>query len=43
MAPEGDVKLRIETERVTHWKSKGAQLSDTVQRLVKQFGAQKAA
>lgn len=37
-APEGRESLRIELERLTHWQSKGAQLSGTVSRLVKQFG-----
>jgi small subunit ribosomal protein S16 len=37
VAPEGDVKLRIDMGRVTHWEQRGAQLSDTVRRLVKQF------
>lgn len=36
--------LRVQLDRITHWQSQGAQLSDTVTRLVKQFGAkQKAA
>jgi small subunit ribosomal protein S16 len=39
-APEGRERLRIDNERLTHWKSKGAQPSDTVARLVKQFGEQ---
>ena len=38
-APEGRESLRIEMERVTHWTGRGAQLSDTVARLVKQLGA----
>lgn len=37
-APAGRESLRIEMERLTHWQSKGAQLSSTVSRLVKQFG-----
>ena len=37
-APEGQERLRINRERLTYWKSKGAQLSDTVARLVKQAG-----
>ena len=39
-APEGKERLRIDNARLTHWKSKGAQPSDTVARLVKQFGEQ---
>ncbi|SDH23089.1 30S ribosomal protein S16 [Nitrosomonas sp. Nm132] len=32
--------LRIQMDRLAHWQSKGAQLSNTVTRLVKQFGTQ---
>lgn len=43
-APEGREALRVNMERVTHWSGKGAKLSPTVTRLVKQFGkSQKAA
>ena len=42
-APEGQETLRIDRERLTYWQTKGALLSDTAARLVKQFGAQKAA
>ena len=42
-APEGRERLRINQERLAHWRGKGAQLSDTVARLVKQLGEQKAA
>ncbi|HZQ73723.1 MAG TPA: 30S ribosomal protein S16 [Burkholderiales bacterium] len=41
-APEGRESLRVNLERVKHWRGKGAQLSPTVSRLVKQF-AKKAA
>ena len=41
-APEGQERLRIDNARLTHWKSKGAQLSYTVARLVKQLGEPKA-
>ena len=41
-APEGREALRVNMERVTHWSGKGAQLSPTVTRLVRQF-AKKAA
>lgn len=40
-APEGQESFRVEAERLAYWQSKGAQLSDTAARLVKQF--QKAA
>lgn len=42
-APEGRERLRINRERLDFWKGKGALLSDTVTRLVKQVGEQKAA
>jgi small subunit ribosomal protein S16 len=42
-APEGRERLRINQERLAFWKGKGALLSDTVARLVKQAGTQKAA
>jgi small subunit ribosomal protein S16 len=38
VASSGDVKLRIDLARLSFWESKGAQPSDTVKRLVKQFG-----
>ena len=41
-APEGRERLRIDQERLAHWRSKGARLSDTAARLVKQFGEQQA-
>ena len=40
--PQGRESLRVNLERVKHWQGKGAQLSDTAKRLVKQF-AKKAA
>ena len=42
-APEGQEKFRIEAARLSYWQGKGAQLSDTAARLVKQFGAKPAA
>ncbi|MDD3884507.1 MAG: 30S ribosomal protein S16 [Gallionella sp.] len=39
VATEGQESLRLQMERVSHWQSKGAQMSDTVARLVKQAGA----
>ena len=42
-APEGTERLRINRERIAFWQGKGALLSDTVTRLVKQAGEQKAA
>ena len=43
-AAEGEEALRVQLDRVTYWQTQGAQLSDTVTRLVKDFGAkQKAA
>jgi len=43
LAPEGQETLRLEMERVGHWQSKGAQLSDTVAKLVKRAGTSAAA
>jgi small subunit ribosomal protein S16 len=43
VAPEGRERLRVDSARLAHWKGKGARLSSTVARLVKQLGAQKAA
>ncbi|MGH8705370.1 MAG: 30S ribosomal protein S16 [Burkholderiales bacterium] len=42
-APEGREALRVNVERVKHWKGKGARLSPTVLRLVKRFGKGKQA
>ena len=41
-APEGRESLRVNVERVKHWRGKGAKLSPTVVRLVKQFGKKAA-
>jgi len=41
-APQGRESLRVDTERLKHWQGKGAQLSPTVKRLVKQFGKKAA-
>ncbi len=42
VAPEGRERLRVNRERLAYWKGRGAQLSDTVARLVKQRGEPKA-
>lgn len=42
-APAGRETLRVNRERLAHWQSKGAILSNTVERLVKQAGEAKAA
>lgn len=42
-AAEGTEGLRIELDRLEHWKSVGAQPSPTVMRLVKQHAKQTAA
>jgi small subunit ribosomal protein S16 len=39
LATEGVDGLRIQLDRVAHWKDRGAQLSETVGRLVKRVGA----
>ncbi len=36
-APEGRESLRFDLARLQHWQGQGAQVSDTVARLVKQF------
>jgi len=41
-APAGRETLRVNVERLKHWQGKGAQLSPTVKRLVKQFGKKAA-
>jgi len=38
-APQGRESLRIAMDRLSHWQGQGAQVSDTVSRLVKQFAA----
>ncbi|AVS89185.1 30S ribosomal protein S16 [Paracidovorax avenae] len=35
-AKEGEEGLRIALDRLTYWKGVGAQVSDTVERLIKQ-------
>jgi small subunit ribosomal protein S16 len=35
-APQGRESLRFDMERVTHWRGKGAKVSDTVARLLRQ-------
>ncbi|MBV2181217.1 30S ribosomal protein S16 [Castellaniella sp. MT123] len=43
VAGEGQENLRIALDRVQHWVSNGAQLSETVDRLVKEYSAKVAA
>jgi small subunit ribosomal protein S16 len=43
VAASGQEGLRLEMERLSYWQSKGAQLSDTVARLVKQHAGAVAA
>jgi small subunit ribosomal protein S16 len=40
VAAEGELRFRIAADRLKHWSGVGAQLSPTVARLVKQFGAE---
>jgi small subunit ribosomal protein S16 len=42
-APQGVEGLRIDVDRVNFWQGKGAQLSDTAARLVKQLGGKQSA
>jgi small subunit ribosomal protein S16 len=39
IAAEGEQGLRLSLERIEYWRSHGAQVSPTVQRLIKQFSA----
>lgn len=41
-APDGREALRVDMERLDYWRGKGAKLSDTAARLVKQFGSKAA-
>ncbi|UJP06100.1 MAG: 30S ribosomal protein S16 [Nitrosomonas sp.] len=36
-AAGGEETLRVQLERIAYWQSKGAQLSSTVNRLIKQY------
>ena len=38
-AVEGEEALRIQLDRINYWRSQGAQLSETVTKLVRRFGA----
>lgn len=42
-ATEKEQGLRVDLQRIEYWTGKGAQLSPTVSRLVKQFSAKAAA
>jgi small subunit ribosomal protein S16 len=42
-AAAGEERLRVDMERLAFWQGKGAKVSDTVARLVKQAGAGKTA
>ncbi|MFA7438027.1 30S ribosomal protein S16 [Castellaniella sp.] len=42
VAAEGQENLRIALDRIQYWVGHGAQLSDTVARLVKQYSAKVA-
>jgi len=41
-APAGRESLRISLDRIQHWQGRGAKISDTVARLVRQFSASQA-
>ena len=41
-APAGREALRVQADRVSYWTGKGAQMSPTVERLVKRFHKQVA-
>jgi small subunit ribosomal protein S16 len=42
-APAGRERLRIASDRLTHWQGRGAKVSETVARLVKQLAKAPAA
>lgn len=39
VAAGGEEALRVQMDRLAYWQGKGAQLSDTVARLVKRYSA----
>ena len=43
VAAAQETKLQVAMDRVDYWRSKGAQMSPRVQRLIKEFASQKAA
>ena len=43
IARGGEVRLRVDAERIEYWQSKGAQLSDRVAKLVKEAAESQAA
>lgn len=43
MAAQGVERLKVALDRVSYWQSHGAQLSDTVRRLVREAGEAKPA
>lgn len=43
VAAESEEGLRVSMDRLDYWKSKGAQVSPTVTRLVKQYASKLAA
>ena len=43
IAKGGEERLRVDTERVEYWQSKGAQLSERVAKLVKEAAEAQAA
>jgi small subunit ribosomal protein S16 len=40
VAADGELKFRVAADRLGYWTGVGAQMSPTVERLVKQFGAE---
>jgi small subunit ribosomal protein S16 len=43
VASEGEQGLRLALDRIEYWRSHGAQVSPTVQRLIKEFAAKQQA
>ena len=42
LAPEGQESMRVNSERVAYWQSKGAQLSETVASMVRKANKKSA-
>jgi small subunit ribosomal protein S16 len=42
IAAEGEQGLRLSLDRIEYWRGHGAQISPTVQRLIKEFAAKAA-
>ena len=43
VAPQGENAFSVATDRITYWQQQGAQVSPTVQRLLKEFAKKQQA